>query len=545
MNDDFQKGMPRFAAAAGPVGAGPLRADQLIAMVGAAAADVSKAEEKGFFVPLPQSEPSVSKDVSRIKTIRNRLFILGYLAQDTGRGNLDPLLSEAIRAFQAEAGLETDGWVGEEETWPALQELVSFETPIDLSKWFSGGRPCPALRRAVALRLFVFGMLEKRPDSADVAVEEGLKTFGQILGLLFADAPQTEPGLSPEWVNLLFDMDGITQRLSQGSAELGKEQMNRCHPFILNAAKVELWLMGYTVLPGGYDLVEKKIPDSEKNGELTGTDVWMKSATLSQYNKIKKNLLFYKALHSFWLDQGENDAGADQKSVEFLEFFQDFFKAAADGIQRADAMDAAERQVNLETFILERKDQIPSIWETVKRLGARIWDGVRRIWGWFVRMLKRVKERVLKISTNLSRLIYDFALGSFTVVSRVFDSLATVVRWVAEPTLPGSDEANILFYRDSDNDMYAIAAAGADPGRVLTGCTQLAAATGKFAFGCLVAGTFVFLLRKAVNSAWKGYFGLVLALVQLRSLKHRLQELTEAYQAVYADGLSSKNDMVS
>lgn len=534
VNDDFEKAMARFAAAAGPVGAGPIPADQVIAMVGAAAADVSKAEEKGFFVPLPQSEPSVSKDAARIKTIRNRLFIMGYLSEDTGRGNLDPSLTEAIRAFQAEAGLETDGWVGEEETWPALQELVSFETPIDLSKWFSGGRPCPALRRAVALRLFVFGMLEKRPDSADVAVGKGLKTFAEIWGLLFADEPQTEPGLSPEWAGLLFDMGGITRRLSEVAADLGKEEINLCHPFILNAAKVELWLMGYTVPPGGYDLVEKKTPGTDENGGLTGTDVWMKSATLSQYNKIKKNLLFYKALHSFWLDQGEDNAGADQKSVEFLEFFQDFFQVAADGIQSADAMDDAARQVNLEKFILERKVQIPSIWETVKRLGARIWDGVQRIWGWFVRMLKRVKERVLKIGTNLSRLIYDFALGSFTVVSRVFDSLGTVVRWVAAPTLPGSDEASILFYRDSDNDMYAVTAAGADPDRILSGCTQLAAATGKFSFGCLVVGTFVFLLRKAFNSAWKGYFGLVLALVQLRSLKHRLQELTEAYQAVYA-----------
>ncbi len=533
MNDDFEKEMARFAAAVEPDEAGPVPADRVIAMVGAAEADASKAEERGFFVPLPQSEPSVSKDTSRIKTIRNRLFILGYLAEDTGRGNLDPVLSEAVRAFQEEAGLETDGWVGEEETWPALQELVSFETPIDLAKWFSDGKPCPALRRAVALRLFVFGLLKKRPDSADVAVEEGLKAFAGIWGLLFADAPQTVPGFSPEWVNLLFDMDGITRRLSQISAELGKEQMNRCHPFILNAAKVELWLMGYTVRPGGYDLVEKKIPDSDKNGELTGTDVWMRSATLSQYNKIKKNLLFYKALHAFWLDQGEDDAGADQKSVEFLAFFQDFFKVAADAIQSADAMDTAARQVNLETFILDRKDQIPAIWETVKRLGARIWDGVKRIWGWFVRMLKRVKERALKIGTNLSRLIYDFALNSFTVVSRVFDSLATMVRWVAEPKLPGSDDANILFYRDNDSDMYAVTAGNADPDRVLSACTQLAAATGKFSFGCLVVGTFVFLLRKAISSAWKGYFGLVLALVQLRSLRYRLQELTEAYQAVY------------
>lgn len=534
MNDDFNRGMHRFGAAAESVGAGAVPPDRVITMITSAAADVSEAEKKGLFTPLPQTAPSESKDWSRIKTIRNRLFIMGYLQTDSGRGNLDPSLSAAIRAFQKEAGLGTDGWVGEEETWPALQELVSFETPIDLAKWFEGGKPLSALRRAVALRLFVFGFLPERPGSAAVAVGEGLKSFGGVWRVLFADAPHTEPDLSPEWLQLLFDMDGVTRRLSQVRAEFSEDEMNRCHSFILNAAKVELWLMGYKVRPGGYDLVEKKTVDSGKKGELTGADIWMRSATLSQYNKIKRNFSFYKALQSFWLDYGEDDAGADTKSVEFLENFQSFFRIVDQGIQGGTAMDTTMRGKNLEKFILERKDQIPSIWATVKRLGARIWDGVRRVWGWFVRMLKRVKERVLEIGANLSRLIYDFALGSFTVVSRVFDSIGTVIRWIAESKLPGSDETNILFHRDRDNDLFAIVSNTADRGSIFSSCTALQTVARRFSFGCLVIGTFVSFLREGFNSAWKGYIGLVLVLVKLRRVKHRLHELIEAYQEVYA-----------
>jgi hypothetical protein len=197
-------------------------------------------------------------------------------------------------------------------------------------------------------------------------------------------------------------------------------------------------------------------------------------------------------------------------------------------------MGATLRDADLEKFIRDRKEQIPSIWETVKQFGARIWDGVRRVWGWFVRMLKRAKERVITIGTNLSRLIYDFALGSFTVVSRVFDSIATVIGWIANPKLPGSDAAHILFYRDSDNDIFAVSDRQADPDRVSSSCRELQTATGKFSFGCQVIGAFVSLLREAFTTAWKGYFGLVLALVRLRRVKHRLKELIEAYRRVYA-----------
>ncbi len=76
------------------------------------------------------------KDWSRIKTIRNRLFNLGYIEQDTGTGHLDDTIRDGIKVFQREAGLKVDGWIGEKETWPALQDLVSFETPINIKKWF-------------------------------------------------------------------------------------------------------------------------------------------------------------------------------------------------------------------------------------------------------------------------------------------------------------------------------------------------------------------------------------------------------------------------
>ena len=544
MKIDFNKGMPRFSAALGPPGAGPpgsgppgngpLSVDQFIALITATQHDVANAKEKGLFVPLPAREPQQSKDRSRIKTIRNRLFILGYLKKDTGRGNLDPSLTAAIEAFQEEAGLDVDGWVGEQETWPALQELVSFETPIELQKWFAGGKAMSALRRAVALRLHVIGLLPRQPRSPDEDIQEALKSFGRIWKILFGDAPQTEPSLSQEWLALLFDMDGITRRLSKIHGPLSGEAMDLGHSFLINTAKIELWLMGYRVRPGGYDIVEQRSPKSSTSAALTGIDIWKRSATVTQHNKIKRNLLFYKALHRFWIDHGFDDAVADDKSVGFLMHFQSFFQIADEGIQTGSTLDTEQQQIDLEVFVKERKEHLPSIWDNVNSFGARIWDGVRRVWGWFRRMLTKVKKKVLEIGSNLSRLIYDFALGSFGVISNVFRSLTSMVHWVVKPMLPGTDKKNIAFCRDFDSDIYVAVAEDADSRMVSDCCEKLAHAGRMFAFGCQVIGTFTSILISVWNSAWFGFYGLVLALIKIRRFKYKIQELTQAYRQVFS-----------
>ena len=83
MNIDFNKGMPRLSAALDSTEDGTVTIEHLCERIAAAQGDLSEAEGKGLFAPLPKNEPERSKDPSRIKTIRNRFFILGYLENDT------------------------------------------------------------------------------------------------------------------------------------------------------------------------------------------------------------------------------------------------------------------------------------------------------------------------------------------------------------------------------------------------------------------------------------------------------------------------------
>ena len=532
MDFDFTKGMSQFSAVVKKQGEKPPTSDVAIERLLAVKDDVNDAENDGLMVPVPRTEQDGSKDISRIKTIRNRLYILGYLEKDSGKPKLDAPLKDAIRQFQKDAGLKIDGWVGEEETWPALQELVSFEAPIQLENWFTSSKPKPVLRRAIALRLFVLGLKEKKPVSADDDIETGLRSFGRVWRILNLGETQSEPGVNLEWLGLLFDMDGITRRLSTVKVKLSDKDIARVHGFVLNAAKIELWLMGYPVRPGGYDLEKRKKGKQDFEG-LTDFDVWMKSKTITRFRKIKKNMKFYKSLHQFWLDHGKDDDSADKLSVDFLEKFKNFFEIANQGLQTDREMSVVERQEEIEALLTKPKKQIPSVWKTVRSIGSRIWDGIQRVWGWFKRVISAAKKKIVKIGRNLSRIVYDFALGSFTVVSNIFKSIGTTFEVISREKLPGSDSGQVVFYRDLDFDPRVVVNESADRHEVARCCEILKRETRMFAFGCRVLGAFISILVDLFQSARAAYLGLVLALIKLRKTIHKLKALTAEYRSLF------------
>jgi hypothetical protein len=536
MNIDFSKGMQDFSAVtkkqAGKAPSFDLTCERLTAVK----ADVDTAEAKGLFVPLPlpltDEKPKPSGDRSRVKTIRNRLFILGYLNKDTGRGSFDAPMEKSIRAFQKDAGLDVDGWVGEEQTWPALQELVSFETPINLLKWYADGKPKPVLLRAIALRLFALGINKEKPTSSEVDIKTGMQAFGRIWQLLDLGDTRLTPGLNVEWVELLFDMDGITKRLADVKLPLAKEALAEVHSFVLNAAKIELWLMGYPVAPGGYDL-EKREVILTGSGGLSKSDMFLRSKTVSKYLTIKRNFKFYKALHLFWTDCGKDDNTADGLSVEFLNNFSTFFLIVNGDIQVDKELSLEARQVELESFLEKNPDEIPSIWQTVRKFGARIWDGIRRVWGWFKRMWEGFKKGLRKLGTNLSRMIYNAAMGSFTVVFNVFKSFGTAIDIITEPQQPDSKPDNVLFYRDFDFDMKVLVGRLADGPKVEERCRLMQRKARQFVFASHVIGIFMFILVSAFKSKWAGYFGLVFALIKLRRQRFRFKALADEYRALF------------
>ncbi len=529
MSFDFSQGLERFSRIADPAVSAPKSVDMIISRIGALGADLTQSEVNGLFVPLPIEKPKKSKDVSRIKTIRNRLANLGYLPKDSGRRYVDKNLEQAVRWFQEEAGLEVDGWVGE-QTWSALQELVSFESPSNLLRWFRGRQIKAPLKRAIGLRLFVLGLMEKTPASRPADPTEGMEAFGRVWKTLNLGPVTSRASISLEWVARLFDQDGLVGRLASARVPPNLQERQSIHGFLLNAAKIELWLAGYKVRPSGYDLQPRSLGDDRSD-----SSIWMISSSMTRYLRLKKNMRFYKALLYFWKDHETENDKIKALTADFMDTFPLFFQMIATEIQAAAVMTLSEKQAEIERILKEYLEKIPTVWDHVHEMGNRIWDGIRRVWGWLKTLMRSGVKKVITLGSNLSRLIYDYALSAYSVVSNVFKSFGAMVRSITNPVVDGSDLRHIVMFHDKDFDFRVVVNSSAESKVVKALTGKVRRQTRLFVFACHVLNIVISVTMTVIQSGMTGYAGLIFVMIRSKKQLDRIMGLIKEYQWVFGD----------
>jgi hypothetical protein len=185
-----------------------------------------KAEKEGVVAPLPNAEQEVrliELNESRNCTIRTRLYLLGYLKRDNHSPIIGDRFKSAVHRFQKEAGLKSDSWVGR-QTWTALQELVSFEHPSHLEKWFTAEPLKPALLRAIKLRLFVLGFLPSKQTQAKHKLQKALEKFAAVARVLNLHDQPLLPRPVIDTINVLFDQDGLSRQLGRSGKHFMKHR---------------------------------------------------------------------------------------------------------------------------------------------------------------------------------------------------------------------------------------------------------------------------------------------------------------------------------
>jgi hypothetical protein len=461
---------------------------------------VVEADEQGVLCPLPRTAGEVRSDPSvptRTHTIRTRLFLLGYLGKDNGSPRIDARLRKAIREFQGQAGLTVDGWVGD-ETWTALEELVSFESPSNIPRWFTGKDPDPVLVRAAELRLHVLGLLDARHPRKRKKVTVALERFALLADLLGL-ADETPPsGFSTQTLSLLFDQDGLTERLAGLDEELVLRTPRRVRAvdarrwaqrFVTCVAKVELWLLGYEVRPG----FEKRSPVQQ-------------------------------AMAKFWIDAGQDDDAARRSAATIgAPFFRQLLETQREGDRGADreGVDLLYR-----TIVEASPKQQRAVWKRIRSIGSRIWDGIKRVWRWFKATLKRGIRAAVGWAGNLARLAYRYATDVFAAVDAVVKAGVESVAFVSQAQMPGSDPRHLVIRRDSDFDYDLFYNRFHDP--QITGALLLefSVQCRRFAVAARVMGLLLeSVVETARRSALGGWFGFVLSLIRIRG---RLIEMRRA-----------------
>ncbi|MEM6623014.1 MAG: peptidoglycan-binding domain-containing protein [Pseudomonadota bacterium] len=461
---------------------------------------VQRAPEFGVAAPAAPEDlaPPDGRQVigqSRIRAARSWLFALGYLAADDDNAGYDPVLVDAVKAFQRDAGLTVDGWLGERVTWPRLQELIAFEEALDTAFWQDAdGEPKPALVRAIATRLALYGFDAPRQDS--FALDQAVHRFLAVQQSLGADLPPTDLSRA-SWLARVLDHDAnlaavVGDGLADGKgrpvpAVLTEDDDDpaavAAFSLLLNMAKIELWLSQGAetnldrvyVARRGFDRLW--VLPSAIRGDLKGYMDWIDEEE-PEADGLRR--AYRRALR-----RGEPEAAL----LIFLDTARRFG-------QVQDPL-APERVAQLHTFYGGSEDRVPQrARETVKRLTepqslrARLWDGLGRIWSWLGRALRRAIQtgrRVLRLARDIASFAFRTAteglrhiwraLGAFT------EHVGTAIR--RRHADPGG---SAVIAREFGRDVNLMTSAAARPERVADFAEMMQLSAQIFRRACNVLG---------------------------------------------------------
>jgi len=398
---------------------------------------VDTASQEGFIFDVPGSESETYHYASqsvRLQTISERLYLLGYFHRRIPNSKISletKRLKNAIKLFQEEAGLTTDKWVGD-KTWFALDELVSFESELS-ETWFENDEIKPtksvALHRAIQLRLWSLGLYKNKPNPNFNFLKSGaFQNFRFVLKAL-AIANAQFVGINAYTCKILFNQDLITKRISLRShkskntlfrynvtpKELSKKGA-LIEKFLINVAKVELWLLGHK---------------SKINGR-------------NDFNPRSDNQL-YMNLISFYtnfMKFPESKAKAHSKKLR-----PSFFKAISLDPVSSNEIDIPTDEIYQ---FVSNPNKLEEAWSYIKNQGTRLWDGMKRIWRW---VLIKGKKALHYLKENIFKGFFRYIQKAYKIlkvgISSIGESLGNYI-------VGGMKEQNtvILYQKDMDSILF-------------------------------------------------------------------------------------------
>lgn len=480
--------------------------------------DFDLARAGGLFHPLPEEAPKEAQDASRLRTIRSRLTGLGYLRHDSRLTILDPFLIDAIKKFQEDAGLTTDGWVGR-QTWHALQELVSFERQGDIGRWFTGNAPCPALERAIALRLHVLGLADTLACNEPAKLAAGLQHFQRVAAFLHLPGKmEIRPEVCPATIALLFNQNLLVEGLAAGQSPLPNDLDHPLFSFALCVAKVELWLAGYDVTPAGYE----------------GNEFFRPTP---QILLLRNDARLCTALAAYWQDHGKKEE-SPLLAQRFACEFPAFFRMISAAIRAEKSLAATEKSAMISHMVAAQPEQLEAIWRTTLALGGQMWDGTGRVFGWLHNLTQQPGGKAVVIGRNIARLVYHQAMTAYDIARQALRDFPRQLNGVYQRQWQGSDPGHIMMQQDRDLDFKVYINSQGDLEKIAQFIDGVEQTSASFITTCRIIAAFLSTLRSVIRQGRTGWAGLILTLLQVSS---RINAL-ESHLTVPSDSAAESGD---
>jgi hypothetical protein len=466
-------------------------------------------------------------EAARIAAVRDRLRRLGYSLPDVPaetRGLWADDVKEALRQFQIEAVLVERAGELTVESWDALQALFNFETRFQAADWFGADGATLTLRRAVRLRLSVFGFgAPPAPEDFEPKAEaiDAFSRTARELGIL--NTPEDSgAALTPEFAGLLFDHDALTDRLADCGGRLEALRGKACsgaEHFLVCFAKIELWLHGYDVAPDG----SGKLIQPGMHGRHGGGNTARTNRTADQFN------LFFAELAPEGVSvKSASPAAIPARVPELLKRMREM--RAAQPL----AKDSASHEV---VALLE--DQLaksPGLWAELKATAAKLvgilFDGVRRVIAWIGRLFKRVWSAVSTVAVNIWRAVHHFMGGAAFYFRKATRALVEGVGFLTAPGLASAPVCCAGYSRKRDFDAAVLIDASADETEVGIFARGLAHKGAVLAVACRIIRLVCTAVRIALGGAGGAIGGFVPMVLGLASAWSQLRELGRMLDAL-------------
>ncbi len=167
----------------------------------------------------------------------------------------------------------------------------------------------------------------------------------------------------------------------------------------------------------------------------------------------------------------------------------------------------------------------------MKTFGARLWDGVKRMWSWFKRVIKSAARAAGEFIKGVSRIAYHYILKSYEAVQAVVKAVVHSIRFFTQKRLDISGLNRTVVFHDLDFDFKAVIHNGDAPEDVRAIVDSLNRKSRVFKIACKIFSALLDVLKGIVKGAFTGWAALLMSLLKLyKCIARWAPELIEAQQ---------------
>ncbi len=469
------------------------------------------AKVNGVVSTTPESDDEtyeVKSQQVRIQTVASRLWLLGYLPKKISPNEIEKnktIIRKAVIQFQQDANLKQDYWVGN-KTWYALDELVSYESHFSPVHWFEGdniiGNAFVAINRAAQLRLWSLGLMDQRPTKEFSPIQmNDLSDFKKVLHLFSIKHDPNRIGLNRYSLQLLFDQDTFSIAIGKSKypnrdaflynvkavvnstpevddisklKELGRK-------FIVNCARIELWLLGFDVAIG--DEVSNRL---------------MRKMTTLKRGRLRKEMTRYYQL----FEEQKKGVASDLSKRISPKFFLGIAKA--NKIDGETNMDDASEQIAIN---VKSTKEVSEAWNYIKTKGMRLFDGLKRVWRWIKKIGKKVAGF---IKNNIFKAFFRYVSKAYKIVAKGVKNVIKAFKVYFKGDMV-SEKSCFEFSKDMDTTVFL--SQNATQENMQASIDKLRKQSKAFNLGCRIVG-WLFKIFKELVQGYIGWAKLLFALIK-------------------------------